>query len=78
MSLLTPGAGHPLILNVPVSTYGVVGAMRPSWSAAVAVTSLNVEPGVYCPSIASSFSAPLCCSAAKLAAEIPPTHSLRS
>ena len=52
--------------------------MRPSWSAAVAVTSLKVEPGVYWPSMASSFSAPLCCSAAKLAVEMPPTHSLRS
>ena len=78
MSLLTPGAGQPWILKVPVSSYGVVGAIRPSWSAAVAVTSLNVEPGVYWPSMALSFSAPLCCSAVKLADEMPPTHSLRS
>ncbi len=44
----------------------------------MAVTSLKVDPGVYWPSMASLFSAPLACSAVKLAVEIPPTHSFRS
>ena len=52
MSLLTPGAGQPAMWNVPVSLYGVVGVISPSWSAAVAVTSLKVDPGVYWPSMA--------------------------
>ena len=49
MSLLTPAAGHPSILKVPVSLYDDVGEISPAWSAAVAVISLNVEPGVYWP-----------------------------
>ena len=36
----------------PVSSNGVEPVIRPCWSAAVAVTSLKVEPGAYWPWVA--------------------------
>ena len=72
MSLLTPAAGQPTMWNVPVSLYGVVGAMSPAWSAAVAVTSLNVDPGVYWPSMTLLFSAPDAASAAPISGAVDP------
>ncbi len=41
-----PPVAQPGIVYAPVSSKVYPGEMRPVWSAAVAVASLNVDPGV--------------------------------
>jgi hypothetical protein len=74
-----PPALHPMIVYEPLSGYEVLAVIMPRSRAAVAVISLNVEPGAYWPWMARLMSgllaSPPLVSSSNRSCEMPFTNS---